>query len=100
MMVWLVMNGLRIDVKGPRMGRKGSKSPQFGSFSLTTAVRSSFAAVASKTSFLPFRLPLRAVPLTGGLVVTAALRAAVMSLTYWIWPSRAPDSMGPGESQY
>ena len=97
MMTCEVTNGWRIDTNGDRGFRRGSSKPQLAvrcSLAATDFLRS-FAASASKTSFFPLRLPFFATPLTGGLAVTAAFRAATKALTYSICPSFAPFSIGP-----
>ena len=88
MTTWDVKKGLNRDVMGSRGPRRGSKRPQLGSLAATAVTRCSLAAPDSEASFLPFLLPLRAAapPLPGALVETAAVRAAVMSLTYCVWP--------------
>ena len=93
-----VKKGLSRETKGSRGPRRGSKRPQLGSLAATAVTRCSLAAPESEASFLPFRLPLRAaaLPLARALVETAAVRAAVMSLTYCVWPPWAPLSMCPG----
>jgi hypothetical protein len=92
-----VKNGLSRDAIGSRGPRRGSKRPQLGSLAVTAVTRCSLAAPDSEASFLPFLLPLRAAapPLPGAFVETAAVRAAVMSFTYCVWPPWAPLSMGP-----
>jgi hypothetical protein len=101
MMTWDVKKGRSRDTKGSRGPRRGSKRPQLGSLAVMAVTRCSLAGSESEASFLPFRLPLRATApaLPGAFVETAAVRAAVMSLTYWVWPPWAPLSMGPGRCQ-
>lgn len=82
---WEVKKGRSRETKGSRGPRRGSKRPQLGSLTATAATRCSLAAPSSVTSLRPFLLPLRpAAPVLATLVETAAVRAAVMSLTYWV----------------
>lgn len=98
MATWDVKKGWSREAKGPRGPRRGSKRPQLGSLSAVVATRCSLGGSESVASFLPFLLPLRPAgpPLARDFVETAAVRAAVMSLTYWVWPPWAPLSIGPG----
>lgn len=98
MMTCDVKKGRSRETKGSSGPRRGSKRPQLGSLAATAVTRCSLAVESSDASFLPLRLPLRpAGPLLpGGLVETAAVMAAVMSLMYCVWPPWAPLSMGPG----
>ena len=84
MMTWDVKNGRSREMKGSRGPRRGSKRPQLGSLVATAVTRCSLSARDSEASFLPFFLPLRAgaPPLPDAFDETAAVRAAVMSLTY------------------
>lgn len=62
MMTSDVMKGRMIDRIGSTIGRIGSKSPQLvllASGGETAGSRCAIASSASKTSFLPLRLPLR-----------------------------------------
>jgi len=88
MTTWEVKKGRSRETKGSRGPRRGSKRPQLGSLAATAVMRCSLVAPDSEASFLPFRLPLRAAapPLPGAFVETAAVSAAVMSLTYCVWP--------------
>lgn len=86
MTTWEVKKGRRRDTRGSSGPRRGSNRPQLGSLTATAVTRCSLASLESRASFLPFLLPLRpgAPPLAPALEETAAVRAAVMSLTYWV----------------
>lgn len=82
-----MIHGLIKEVMGSSSGRTGSKRPQLAASCCLVAAFSFSGRVEGSPSaspFLPFRLTLRppAPGLAAGLVLTAALRAAVMSLTY------------------